>query len=161
MQASAEETVRRYADLLYRVALSRTGNRFDAEEAFQEAFLAYFRKDPDLKDEEHRKAWLLRTVIVCARRIRSKSHAREALPLDEALGEDAVVLPEEQVVWSALLSLPEKYRVPLTLSLTEGMSGEEIASVLGIREDAARKRVSRGKEKLREILKGEGFHGDL
>ena len=155
VQENPEETVRQYADMLYRVALSHTGNRYDAEEAFQEAFLAYFRKNPECRDEEHRKAWLLRTVIVCSRRIRAKAHAHEALPLEEAIGETAPVLPEEEAVWSALLSLPEKYRVPLQLFLVEEMSGAEIAAALGLREAAVRKRISRGKEKLRTLLKGE------
>jgi len=57
--SQAEETVRRYSDMVYRLAFARTGNTADAEDVYQEVFLRYLRSDPQFTSEEHRKAWLL------------------------------------------------------------------------------------------------------
>ena len=63
--SQAEETVRRYSDMVYRLAFARTGNTADAEDVYQEVFLRYLRSDPQFTSEEHRKAWLLRVTINC------------------------------------------------------------------------------------------------
>ena len=55
--SQAEETVRRYSDMVYRLAFARTGNTADAEDVYQEVFLRYLRSDPQFTSEEHRKAW--------------------------------------------------------------------------------------------------------
>ena len=60
--SQAEETVRRYSDMVYRLAFARTGNTADAEDVYQEVFLRYLRSDPQFTSEEHRKAWLLRVT---------------------------------------------------------------------------------------------------
>ena len=65
--SQAEETVRRYSDMVYRLAFARTGNTADAEDVYQEVFLRYLRSDPQFTSEEHRKAWLLRVTINCAK----------------------------------------------------------------------------------------------
>lgn len=44
--SQAEETVRRYSDMVYRLAFARTGNTADAEDVYQEVFLRYLRSDP-------------------------------------------------------------------------------------------------------------------
>lgn len=61
-----EEVIRRYADMVYRLALARTGNRSDADDVFQEVFLRYVQKAPDFTEEEHRKAWLLKVTVNCS-----------------------------------------------------------------------------------------------
>lgn len=48
-----------YANMLYRVAFSRTQNKSDAEDVVQEVFLRYLRSNTYFGNEEYRKAWLL------------------------------------------------------------------------------------------------------
>ena len=64
---SNEAMVKKYADMVYRLALVRTGNSWDADEVFQEVFLRYFRKKPVFTDENHRKAWLLKVTVNCSK----------------------------------------------------------------------------------------------
>ena len=52
---TAEETVQRYGPMVYRIALSQTKNKEDAEDVFQETFLSLIRSNPSLESEEHRK----------------------------------------------------------------------------------------------------------
>ena len=59
---SIEVLIERYRQLIYGIALSGTGNAHDAEDVFQETFLAYYRAKKSFRSEEHRRAWLIRTA---------------------------------------------------------------------------------------------------
>ena len=148
----------RYQNTVYGLALARTGSRADADDVFQEVFLAYFQSGKTFRDEEHRKAWLLRTTINQSRRVTSSSWRQKTVPLSEQ--ENTPVLfrePEENRVWEALQSLAEDYRLPIYLFYFQELSTQEIAKVLAIRPGAVRMRLTRGREQLRERLKGEFF----
>ena len=148
----------RYQDTVYGLALARTGSRSDADDVFQEVFLAYHQCGKTFRDEEHRKAWLLRTTINQSRRVTSSSWRQKTVPLSER--EDVPVQfqePEENEVWTALQSLAEDYRLPIYLFYFQELSTQEIAKVLAIRPGAVRMRLTRGREQLREALKGAYF----
>ena len=67
-------------------------------------------------------------------------------------------LPEEDgILAQALFDLPEKYRLPLQLYYMEGLTAEDGAKALGLRLGTFRVRLTRGKNLLKEILKGEGI----
>lgn len=153
-----DQIIDRYQDTVYGLALARTGNRTDADDVFQEVFLAYCQCGKVFRDEEHRKAWLLRTTINQSRRVTSSSWRQKTVPLSER--EDAPVQfrePEENRVWEALQSLAEDYRLPIYLFYFQELSTQEIAKALAIRPGAVRMRLTRGREQLREKLKGEYF----
>ena len=153
-----EEIIDRYQNTVYGLALARTGSRADADDVFQEVFLAYYQSGKSFRDEEHRKAWLLRTTINQARRVTSSSWRQRTVPLPER--EDAPVQfqePEENRVWAALQELAEDYRLPIYLFYFQELSTQEIARVLSIRPGTVRMRLTRGREQLREKLKGAYF----
>ena len=153
-----DSIIDRYQNTVYGLALTRTGNRADADDVFQEVFLAYYQCGKTFRDEEHRKAWLLRTTINQSRRVTSSSWRQKTVPLSER--EDAPVQFREQSeneVWSALQSLAEDYRLPIYLFYFQELSTQEIAKALSIRPGAVRMRLTRGREQLREKLKGAYF----
>ena len=153
-----EEIINRYQDMVYGLALAKTGSPADADDVFQEVFLAYCQCGKTFRDEEHRKSWLLRTTINQSRRVTSSSWRQKTVPLSER--EDIPVRfrePEENTVWEALQSLVEDYRLPIYLFYFQGLSTQEIAKALAIRPGAVRMRLTRGREQLREKLKGEYF----
>ena len=153
-----DAVIDRYQDMVYGLALTRTGSRADADDVFQEVFLAYCQCGKVFRDEEHRKAWLLRTTINQSRRVTSSSWRQKTVPLSER--EDAPVQfrePEENRVWEALQSLAEDYRLPIYLFYFQELSTQEIAKILAIRPGAVRMRLTRGREQLREKLKGAYF----
>ena len=153
-----DSIIDRYQEMVYGLALARTGNRADADDVFQEVFLAYYQCGKTFRDEEHRKAWLLRTTINQSRRVTSSSWRQKTVPLSER--EDAPVQFREQSeneVWSALQSLAEDYRLPIYLFYFQELSTQEIAKALSIRPGAVRMRLTRGREQLREKLKGAYF----
>ncbi|MCI8303768.1 MAG: sigma-70 family RNA polymerase sigma factor [Lawsonibacter sp.] len=148
----------RYQNMVYGLALARTGSRADADDVFQEVFIAYCQSGKIFQDEDHRRAWLLRTTINQSRRVTSSSWRQKTVPLSEQ--ENTPVLfrePEENRVWEALQSLAEDYRLPIYLFYFQELSTQEIAKVLAIRPGAVRMRLTRGREQLRERLKGEFF----
>ena len=153
-----DAVIDRYQNTVYGLALARTGNRADADDVFQEVFLAYYQCGKTFRDEEHRKAWLLRTTINQSRRVTSSSWRKKTVPLSER--EDAPVQfrePEENRVWEALQALAEDYRLPIYLFYFQELSTQEIAKALSIRPGAVRMRLTRGREQLREKLKGAYF----
>ena len=153
-----DSIIDRYQGTVYGLALARTGNRADADDVFQEVFLAYYQSGMVFRSEAHRKAWLLRTTVNQSRRVTSSSWRQKTVPLSER--EDAPVQfkePEENRVWEALQSLAEDYRLPIYLFYFQELSTQEIAKILAIRPGAVRMRLTRGREQLREALKGEFF----
>jgi len=153
-----EGIIDRYQDTVYGLALARTGSRSDADDVFQEVFLAYCQCGKDFRDEEHRKAWLLRTTVNMCWRVTSSTWRKKTVPLPER--EDAPVQfrePEENRVWEALQSLSEDYRLPLYLFYFQELSTQEIARALSIRPGTVRMRLTRGRDQLREKLKGAYF----
>lgn len=61
-----EKVIKQYSDMVYRLAFARTGTKHDADDVFQEVFFRYVKKRPVFRDEEHRKAWLIRVTINCS-----------------------------------------------------------------------------------------------
>lgn len=154
-----EQIIDRYQKNVYGLALARTGSPADADDVFQEVFLAYFQSGKTFHDEEHRKAWLLRTTINMCHRVTSSTHRKKTVPLSE--GEDIPTPfqePEESQIWTAVMSLEEQYRLPIYLFYFQELSTQEIAKALSIRGGAVRMRLSRGREQLRTLLKGDYFH---
>ena len=137
--SQAEETVRRYSDMVYRLAFARTGNTADAEDVYQEVFLRYLRSDPQFTSEEHRKAWLLRVTINCAKKLHAAPWRRRTEPLSETL-------------WEELRRLPDKYRTVLHLYYYEDMTTEEIARLLDRSPATVRSQLMRGRDRLRVLL---------
>ena len=139
-----------HANRLYRAALAILGDAQEAEDAVQDTFLRYLEKQPQLENEQHEAAWLMRvTVNGCRSRLRSPWHSRRA-ELTEAL---PAPQPEERAELEELFSLPPKDRAAIHLFYYEGCSTAEIARLTGEAEGTVRSRLSRARGKLRALLK--------
>ena len=152
---SIDSIISRYKSTVYGIALARSINPSEADDIFQEVFLAYFKRSRRFEDEDHRKAWIIRTTVnQCLKFHRAK---RE-IP-SERLPERAFTfaLPEENELYSALHSIPFKYRIVLTLYYFDSLSCEEIARALRITPGAVRMRLTRARELMRERMKGDLF----
>ena len=150
---SPEAVIRRYSDMVYRLAFARTGNRSDAEDLYQEVFLRYLTKAPAFTSEDHRKAWLLRVAVNCANRFHTAPWRKRTEPLSEAL---SVPAPEGEDLWEELRRLPEKDRTVLHLYYYEDMTTEEIAQMLDRNPATMRSQLLRARAKLKKLLVEEG-----
>ena len=150
---SPEAVIRRYSDMVYRLAFARTGNRSDAEDLYQEVFLRYLTKAPAFTSEDHRKAWLLRLAQFTATRFHTAPWRKRTEPLSEAL---SVPAPEGEDLWEELRRLPEKDRTVLHLYYYEDMTTEEIAKLLDRNPATVRSQLLRARAKLKKLLVEEG-----
>jgi RNA polymerase sigma-70 factor (ECF subfamily) len=149
-----EETiVRTYADMVYKIAYRYVVNPTDADDVFSETFLTYFKKERAFEEEEHRKAWLIRVTINCAKDLlKSKAPWEE---LNEAIaGDEAPVLcSEDQLdLRMAIQQLRLEYREAICLYYLEGLTVQEISEILGRNENTIKTHLARGREKLRKFL---------
>ncbi|MBQ6336136.1 MAG: sigma-70 family RNA polymerase sigma factor [Ruminococcus sp.] len=149
-----EAAVRRYADTVYRLAYARTGSREDAEDVFQEVFLRYVRKKPTFKDEEHRKAWLIRVTVNCAKSLRGSFWNRRTEGLNENLVFDSV---KDYDLYYELMRLKPQEREVIHLFYYEDMTSKEIAQALGVTEAAVRTRLTRARKTLKAFMKEEDY----
>lgn len=156
-QDDRDRIVELHADTVWRIALSRTGKEDAAEEVFQETFMALFEKERTFTSEEHRKAWLIRTALVCCKHYMSLSFRTATVDLEE-VASCLAMAEEDKSLYRALMGLPVKYRIPIQLYYIEGVSGEDCAQILKIPSGTFRSRLSRGKQLLRELLKGENVY---
>lgn len=156
---SIESVIQRYKGMVYSVALSYTKNRDDADDIFQEVFLIYFRVKPAFNDEEHRKAWLIRTAMNCSKRVVDSTYRKRIVPMDELEeGSFQFQTKEENAVYLALQQLPEKYRIVLHLFYFEDMSIDQICKILNLKPTTVKVQLMRGREMMREKLKEEEYY---
>ena len=150
--SSAEQVFRQYGDMVYRLAFARLRSRADADDVLQEVFLRYLRAAPACHDEDHRKAWLLRTTINCCHTLAGSAWRRHTA----ALPDTVVAAPTEPSgVYEAVMSLPANYRTVVHLYYYEDYAVAEIAALMGRKEATVKTWLHRARARLRDLLKGE------
>ncbi len=158
---SFNEVMLRYSGMVYRLAFSRTGNTSDAEDLTQEVFLKYVCADKTYNDEEHRRAWLIRTTINCSKNLLMSAWNRrrtgEISPLEGRADKQLEAVETNSAVYSAVLSLPKKYRTVIHLFYYEQLQINTIAKVTGSSETAVKSQLHRARKMLREKLEGVEF----
>ena len=147
-----ETVMQRYGNTVYRLAYAQTHSRADADDIYQEVFLRYFQKRPVFESEEHRKAWLLRVTINRAKSHVASAWFRYTVPLEECT---LFAEPEERRLDDALGRLRGGDRQLLHLFYYEQMSIREIADLLKRKEATVRTQLTRARQRLGKLLKGE------
>jgi len=157
----------RYADPAYRFALRLCGRPADAEDALQTAFLEVFRHAAGFRGESSVKTWILGFVLnACRSKSREETRRRNrqerAATANQApstgIGVDRELADQ---VREAVEELPEHYRSPVWLHYAEGLSPAEVGEVLNLSPDTVRKQLSRGIDRLRDVLLPVGAAGSV
>ena len=145
-----EAIIECYGDMLYRMCILMLKNESDAEDVIQETFIKFYRKAPAFADAEHEKAWLLR---VAANGCRDLLRYRARHPLTQ---EEGVQMPpdtRDSGILEALASLPEKFRLVLTLYYVEEYTVGDIAKIIGRTPSAVKMRLQKGRKLLEKIYR--------
>lgn len=150
--ADKREYVEKFFDMIYKLALSQTKNRENADDVVQEVFLRYLKYGKEFESEEHIKAWLIRVTLNCCKSLFTSAWVRKTAPLDEDIPFDT---EEKHDVYYAVAELPPKYRAVIHLFYYEDFSVAEISKALGIKQTTVKSQLSRGRDMLREKLKGD------
>jgi len=154
-------------DVMWRVAMSLTRNRADAEDLVQESLLRAYRAI-DSFDGRYPRAWLL-TILRNTERNRHRRRrpsllndpeiAEERGPATEA---DAVERRAEdrefdEAVTAALEELPENFRRVVELVDVDGLTYQEAADVLDVPLGTVMSRLHRARRRIRDVLVPAGF----
>jgi RNA polymerase sigma-70 factor (ECF subfamily) len=154
---SYQALIDRYSLLVYRLAYVRTGNKFDADDIYQEVFLRCVRAKPQFRDEEHERAFLIRVTVNVSKNLLKSAWRRRTVPLfDQAdFMQDLPLAGECDDLKAAIQKLPKKSRTIIHLHYFENMTAVEIGKALHIPASSVRVDLSRTRTKLKIILMGE------
>jgi len=163
-RAAFEELVRRTSRLVFARLYLETGDTHQAEDLLQETLLRAFRSLHELADPRGFRSWLLRiaqnAAIDAARSNQRAKRVAVLQTLDSQQVTDKQAPAEEHVereetrgqVLAILRSLPEEYRLPLTLRYIAGADYESICMQLGLTNGSLRGLLHRGLRLLRAKL---------
>jgi len=146
--------------IVYRFLLASVGPH-EADDCFQETFLAALRAYPRLRDGSNLRAWAL--TIASRKAIDAgRGRARRPVPKGgaEELGdppapEEATAVDPDGPLWVAVRRLPPRQRTALVLRHVLDRRYAEIAATMGGTEEAARASVSQAIRKMRAVLEEE------
>lgn len=148
--------IEKYSGLVYKVAITRSGNIENAEDVFQEVFIKYSQKMPKFENEEHEKAWFIRVTINLTKNLHNQAWNRKAVPLEETIQFEE---KEEENIFQIVSTLPQNYRTVVYLFYYEGYKIKEISKILKTREGTIKTWLSRARESLKEKIEG-GFENE-
>lgn len=161
------DLVRQYHKKVIGYCLSMLQNHTEAEEAAQDIFVKAYRSLPKFKGNSTFSTWLYRITTnhcldVLRKRTRRKTYSLDALVEEEGdqihrLFSSAPVaasqMENRDLVGKILSTLPEDYRIILTLREADGLEYQEIAQTLDCSLDAVKGRLSRARKQLQENLR--------
>ncbi|MCL2446013.1 MAG: RNA polymerase sigma factor [Oscillospiraceae bacterium] len=147
-----ETIYHRHVDVVYRVCYSFMKTPADAEDATQDTFIKLMRASPRLADENHEKAWLIRTAgNVCKDMLRR--HHRRNTELDDTL--PAYTPAQDDTVLQAVFDLPERLKLSVVLHYVEGYTCAEIARMRRLPAATVRGHLHQARNLLKLQLEGE------
>jgi RNA polymerase sigma factor (sigma-70 family) len=125
----------------------------DADDCFQETFLAALRAYPRLRDAANIRGWLL-TIAHRKAIDHHRAAKRRPAPLASVPERGAFDPGQNGVdpIWHAVAALPPKQRAAVALRFACDLAHREIAAAIGCSEEAARRSVHEGIKRLREEL---------
>jgi RNA polymerase sigma factor (sigma-70 family) len=162
--------VRLYEGRVYNLCYRMLGDADSAADAAQDAFLSAFRNLRSFRGGSFR-SWMLRIATNTCYDILRARKRRPAISLDADADADDDSSPLQiadgaesptdfalrrelaRAIQLGLEGLPEEQRIVLILSDIEGLAYEEIAEITSTNLGTVKSRLSRGRARLREILK--------
>ena len=151
-----EQQVTALTQQMYRVSASLLHSPQDRQDAVQECVWKAWRKLPQLRDENLFKAWIMRILVNECKRMH-RAHWREVaveeIEIEQPDGVDNRL--RDEVLHSAVMQLPEKLRLAVTLFYIDGFSMRETAQILRCPEGTIKQRLHRARTALRIMLEKE------
>ena len=162
-KAAFEQLVIRHQDLVFSLAYKLTGNREMANDVAQEAFIRAWKAIEKFRGDSTFSTWIYRITVNTAWTLRKKAKKHITLNIDDTY--EPIVIDEKKdpelvainsdlssVLINALDKIPIEQRIIVELKNIEGRSHKEIADYLDISVTAAKVRLHRAHQKLRQIL---------
>lgn len=143
------------------------GNPQESEEIMQETFLKVFDRLDDYEDGQEYMLRILKRIAINASIDLLRKRKVQFVELNET--HDYIDFPDEQeetelqleAIRRMMEMLPEGYRLVITLHLIEGMEYDEIARQLHLSSSSVRSQFTRGREKLKKLIKEHYYHENI
>ena len=136
---------------MYRLSYSILRNETDAQDAVQEAIYKSYKNLESLKDKRKFKSWIYK--IITNTSFEMLKNKKDYLNIEqENVQEDKIDIDTNLTLWNAVQGLEQPYRTTITLFYYEDMSIKEISKITGTKIDAIKKQLSRGREKIKEVM---------
>lgn len=148
------EIYERHFDTVFRVCFAYMKNNEDSSDAASDTFLRLMKSAPAFDNEDHEKAWLIRTASnVCKNTLRHWWRRNENLEDHEDT--QAAPPPEIDGAMDAVMSLPNKYKSLVYLYYYEGYDSGEISEILNKPRSTIRYHLFQARKILRDKLGGD------
>lgn len=141
-----------YVNMVYQICFLYLKNKADTEDAVQTTFIQLLSEKKAFQSEEHVKAWLIRTASnYCKNQLKHWWRRNKDIELITEMGN----IDKVDHTLEALLQLPEKYKTVIYMYYYMGYRAEEIAQILNQKHTTIRTLLSRGRERLKQMIGGE------
>jgi RNA polymerase sigma-70 factor (ECF subfamily) len=146
-----------YAEYAIRTATAITGNRIDASDAVQEAFIRVYQNIMFYDEERPFKPWFYRILVnECNRVIKRRS---KVVLMDKYMDSNSTgsqhndyKFEEYEELYAAIQGLKEINKIPIILKYLNDFSEKEIAKILDININTVKSRLLKGRERLKHAL---------
>ena len=151
---SIEEIYERNVSMVYRVSFSYMKNKPDTDDIVSEVFLKLMKIKILFQNEEHEKAWILRTTInLCKDYL--KHWRRKSENIDDYENLEVGAQFEIDETFEIVMNLPERYKDVIYLYYYEGYSTEETARILKKPHSTIRNHLHEARKLLKGVLENE------
>jgi RNA polymerase sigma-70 factor (ECF subfamily) len=151
--AAFEEIYAAHANRMKSIAFHMLGDRADAEDAVQEAFLKIYRGAATIQFDSGLTPWIYRILLNCCYDTGRKRQRRAESPIVEE-PEGTTNVPLQVLLRHALGRIHPHHRLVFWLFEVEGFRHSEIAAILEIPEGTSKKWLFEAKRELKQLLMG-------
>lgn len=145
------ENIKNLENGMYRLSYSILKNETDAQDAVQESIYKSYKNLDSLKDKRKFKSWIYKIVTNTSFEI-LKNNSNYVDIEQENIQAEKEDIDTNLTLWNAVQELKQPYRTTITLFYYEDMSIKEISQITGTNIDAIKKQLSRGREKIKEVM---------
>jgi RNA polymerase sigma factor (sigma-70 family) len=143
-----------HREIVWRFLVSAVGAA-EADDCFQETFIAALRAYPRLRPGSNTRAWVL-TIAHRKALDAHRARARHATPVADPAAVDgrgqSVAVAPDDALWAAVRGLPPRQRSAVVLRYLADLHHREIAAAIGCSEEAARRSLHEGLTTLRKVV---------
>lgn len=165
-KSAFKELYDQYISSALRVAIAATGNRNNAADAVQEAFIRIYNNMNSFDIDKPFKPWFYKILMNECKRLFHKNQS--SIPYDSYFDNNADYSLEElhkfeeyEDLYKSIMELDEIYRISIVLKYLKGFSEKDIAEILEINVNTVKSRLFKGRQKLRYSLEEFKKGGDF
>lgn len=151
---------------LYRIALSKTGNKEDSLDAIQETIIIVYKNMHQLKSKNSFKYWIIKILVNECYKIHNKKNNTNVIPMQDSMFEENIQTDNKQPIQEVesnlcfkelLDGLNEREKIILILYYQNQYTTKEISKMLSMKENTIKSIIKRAKNKIKANLKGDNY----